>query len=212
MRLTHPITHWIITIFPLAAVLAALYFYFGNEQDIIVFFREYRTANPALTSVFTAITNFGNAVLYPVFAWLAYKAYKRGTPQERRFIIGFIVIQLLVALAATRFLKIAIGKPRPDADGIWTPWTTKGSHHSMPSGHTTEITGACTSLSLGYSKLLISLSMGLITLMIGFSRIYLGWHHVSDVAAGLALGSLTGFAVRAYTLHKSPNKKRKANT
>jgi undecaprenyl-diphosphatase len=40
---------------------------------------------------------------------------------------------------------------------------------------------------------------GCLLALLGFSRIYLGWHHPSDVFFGWALGGVAGFGVHLFS-------------
>ncbi|CAG9622441.1 phosphatase PAP2 family protein [Sutcliffiella rhizosphaerae] len=62
--------------------------------------------------------------------------------------------------------------------------------HSFPSGHTTAIFSVITPLILSFPVLAFILIP--LALLVGISRIYLGLHYPSDVAAGMILGSGTG--------------------
>lgn len=63
--------------------------------------------------------------------------------------------------------------------------------HSFPSGHTTSIFSIMTAFAVTYPSIGGWL-YGLATL-VGVSRVYLGFHYPSDVAAGVILG--TGFTL-----------------
>ena len=81
------------------------------------------------------------------------------------------------------------------------PW-----YHSLPSGHTAEITGAVLYLVLWLRRSWFSVLMGCVIALVGFSRVYLCEHFPSDVALGWLLGALAGwtayyFQVKNNTRH-----------
>lgn len=91
-------------------------------------------------------------------------------------------------------LKIAVGRPRPD---VGTLLGSPAADYSFPSGHTTNATLlyvlAALLLTAGLRPVWRRLAIGaavLLALLIGLSRIYLGYHWVTDVLAGwlLAVG------------------------
>lgn len=91
-------------------------------------------------------------------------------------------------------LKIAVGRPRPDAA---TLLGSPAADYSFPSGHTTDGTLlyvlAALLLTAGLRPVWRRLAIGAavaLALLIGLSRIYLGYHWATDVLAGwlLAVG------------------------
>jgi undecaprenyl-diphosphatase len=70
---------------------------------------------------------------------------------------------------------------------------------SFPSGHTTAIFAWLTPWLIADTALLPVLLPAALVLgiSVGWSRMYLGLHYPSDVAAGALLGSLTSLAVSA---------------
>ncbi len=90
-------------------------------------------------------------------------------------------------------LKAMIKRPRPDILRL-IPITG----FSFPSGHTScsMITYGLIIILIQHSKLAkpykitLSILLGLLIPMIGLSRIYLGVHYFTDVAAGLIYGSM----------------------
>src|SRR5436190_11265449 len=119
-------------------------------------------------------------------------------------VLGFLVIgrhfhAALLVLAATAgggllsiLLKDLYGRPRPDL----VPHLTRVSTSSFPSGH--AMLAAVTYLTLGAllarlverwrAKLYFVGVAVALTLLVGASRVYLGVHYPTDVAAGWAAG------------------------
>lgn len=194
MRPNFPV-HWLLVSAPLLLALAALYWCFSTEFEVYVFFREYRAAHPLLTSAFKVATDWGNYVFYAFYLWLLVAAVRTRDRATRRFVLVFIAVQVVVAGLAVHFLKITIGRPRPGEGGLFHPLSMRGAVHSLPSGHTTEATGAILPLAFRRRSLAVSLILGLALGLIGFSRVYLGWHHPTDVFFGWLLGSVGGAAV-----------------
>jgi len=185
--------HWAVYSVPLLILLAVLWLGFSSEADVAIYFKDHRIAHPALNGLMQFITDWSNPVFYVFFAVMLLNAYKSGNRENVRFVLILLAVQVVVAGLAVHFVKSTVGRPRP-GQGIWfDPVTSRGSYHSLPSGHTTEFTGWSLPTVLRYKlpwlTALLALSIGLV----GFSRIYLGWHHPSDVFFGWLLGSFGGF-------------------
>lgn len=193
--------HFILGSLPLLLILGLLHFNFASENEVIIWFKAHAQANPEFKSTAKIITDWGNAVFYPVYLWFLITGIRmRRTSKSRlRFALVFLAVQLTISLVLVRFMKIAIGKPRPDEGGLFHPFSTKGVHHSMPSGHTTEIYGASLPLVFRYRQLLLTLALGSFAAIVAFSRIYLGWHYPSDVLCGWMIGSVAGLAIHLFS-------------
>ena len=158
------------------------------------FFKDHRAAHPVLKAFMKALTDWSNPVFYVGYGLALIAAWRSGNRERVRFILILLAVQAVVAGLAVHFLKTVIGRPRP-GQGIWfDPLTTKASQHSLPSGHTAEITGWSLPLAFRLERLWLTGLFGLFIGLVGLSRIYLGWHHPSDVFFGWLLGSFGGFA------------------
>lgn len=188
------LTHWAAYSAPLLILLALIWFSFAAEADVAIYFKAHREAHPYLKGLMQLITDWSNPLFYGFFGLMLLNAYKSGNREKVRFVLLLVVVQTLTAGLAVHFLKATIGRPRPGQGEWFDPLTTKGSQHSLPSGHTTEITGWSLPLVLRYKLPWLSILFGLGIGLVGFSRIYLGWHHPSDVFFGWMLGSFGGFA------------------
>ncbi|NDV20801.1 phosphatase PAP2 family protein [Pseudodesulfovibrio sp. JC047] len=195
----HSLTQWAIFSAPLLILLAIVWFGFQTETDVAVFFEAHRAAHPLLKTIMKAITDWSNPVFYGIYAIMLITALKTRNRERLRFILVLLVVQGIVAGLCVHFLKMTIGRPRPGQGTWFEPLTTHGSHHSLPSGHTTEITGWTLPLVQRLNQKWVTLGLGLYLGIVGFSRIYLGWHHPSDVFFAWLLGSLGGFATSIIT-------------
>ncbi|WP_022660735.1 phosphatase PAP2 family protein [Paucidesulfovibrio longus] len=193
---------WLLVSGPLLLVLLLLGIRFGfDEHAVFAFFRTHRQAHPDFAAVFQFFTDAVNPAFYGVFLFLLIKAWKEKRPGLKRFVLVWIAVQLAVSLLAVRGIKSIIGRPRPGEDPFFQTMTNRPSYHSLPSGHTTEAATTCTALGLRLGRTLPSLALGLLLALLGFSRVYLGWHHPSDVFFGWALGGVAGLAVHLFS-HK----------
>jgi undecaprenyl-diphosphatase len=188
------LTHWTAFSAPLLALLVIVWFNFTSEAEVSIYFSQHRATHPLLSGFMQFVTDWSNIFFYGFFGIMLIKAYRSGNREKMRFVLILLVIQALIAGLAVHFLKSTIGRPRPGQGQWFDPLTSRGANHSLPSGHTTEITGWSLPLVLKYRLPWLTLIFGLVLGVVGFSRIYLGWHHPSDVFFGWLLGSFGGFA------------------
>ena len=194
MRLTHQIKHWVIFSTPLLLMLAAIWFSFATENDVVPYFREHSLANPTLAAFLKFVTDWSNPVFYVFYGVLLIMAFKNRNAEGKRYIFILLGVQAVVALLSVHFLKSTIGRPRPGQGWYFDPITSRGNYHSLPSGHTTEIIGWSLPLALKQHRYWLTALLSIFIGILGFSRIYLGWHHPSDVFFAWILGSFGGFA------------------
>ncbi|WP_243545532.1 phosphatase PAP2 family protein [Pseudodesulfovibrio tunisiensis] len=188
---------------PLLAVLGVIHFQIGSEADIVQFFQAERVQSPQLASWLAWFTSWGNSLFYVIYAVMVFRAFRSRDTSRKRFVFVWLGAQLVIALLAVHFTKMTIGRPRPGQGEWFEPLTTRGAQHSLPSGHTTEFTGWTLPLGLRYCLPWLSVLLGILLAVMGFSRVYLGWHHPSDVFFGWLLGSVTGLAVTLLAPRKS---------
>ncbi|WP_018123821.1 phosphatase PAP2 family protein [Desulfovibrio oxyclinae] len=199
MNRARPLVDWLLTSLPLLAALAATVTLIGTEAEVVSFFSTFRADHPEMTQFMNFVTDFGNPFFYVVFLAMLIVAWRRGDARTKRFFFVYIIVQLLIALITVRFLKMTIGRPRPGEGMFFDPLTSSGANHSLPSGHTTEITGAAGALALFCGRHWLSLALGVGIALVGFSRIYLGMHHPSDVFFGWLLGSVSIVAIYTFS-------------
>ncbi len=184
-----------VGILPLCLVLIATRLTLGNDDAIYQFFLTYRLEHTNLTTAVLLFSELGNPALYILYGTIYWKARQRHDAKTKRFVLGYVLVQVLIAFLVARILKIGIGRPRPDIGGPYTPWTLDHGHNSMPSGHTTEIVGGAVPLSFFFRNAALPFLTGAYIALLGFSRIYLGMHHVGDIFFGIVLGSVSAYLI-----------------
>lgn len=124
---------------------------------------------------------------------LIFKRTRRcGLAMAVALVVDFVVVNLI--------LKNAVGRERPWtheelgwAEDFYAQYGIELSRdYCFPSGHTAVTFCASAVLVIFYRAKAIPAVF--VALLIGFSRIYLCEHYVSDVAAGIIIGSLCGVA------------------
>ena len=148
--------------------------------------------SPGLTSVLTAVTTVSGPVVLPVLVAVGGLGWGLWRREWRAvlLLIGAMLVSTLVAFG----VKLVVARPRPPVDSQLVPGLEVT--YSFPSGHTA---GAATLfLVLGY---LIWARLRTVQAFVGWaviavlgtgavaaSRLYLGYHFVTDVVASVALG------------------------
>jgi undecaprenyl-diphosphatase len=158
-----------------------------------------------LTQTMLGITFFGN----PLFWLLVVSAvYWQGREKEA----FYIALLTLLSAAVVGALKLFFARPRPSPEVFKRLATDYYTPFSFPSGH-----AAIIAAYWGYAAERIKKTQAALlfvaVLLVGLSRIYLGVHFLSDVAAGIIIGILVGKAVallknKAKRCHLKPNKLR----
>jgi len=142
--------------------------------------------NTTLTSIAWVITQAGSFVLLAPLsiAFLLLRRWKRPADDIALVVIaaGCAVLPLVV--------KVIVARPRPTIEHL-----SHLSSLSFPSEHTTQAAGIYLTIAIMLSQGLTrgwregAILMGiLIAVAVALSRVYLGVHYPTDVAAGLLLG------------------------
>lgn len=101
--------------------------------------------------------------------------------------------------ASTAVLNFALKKlfkrPRPFLVHISLTPIYKPSQYSFPSGHTSSSFSTASALTMAYPKWYVAAPSFLWAGTVGYSRMYLGVHNLTDVAAGAVLGAGTALGL-----------------
>ena len=185
---------WAVFSAPLLLALATVWMALPSESATALFFEEHRTAHPGLTLCLKWLSALSNPAFYVYYGALLLRGLRQGDRAGVRAILILLAVQAVIALVAVHFVKRLVGRPRPGQSGLFDPLTNHPAYHSLPSGHTAEITGWALPRVLWSGRFWSGLLLGLLIAGVGVSRVYLGWHYPSDVFFGWLLGSLSGFA------------------
>lgn len=116
-----------------------------------------------------------------------YGAIKNDSTVKRNSYI--ITGSLLASTAITMGLKYSVNRERPYKTYPFIIKKTEGGDPSFPSGHTSASFATATSLSMLYPKWYVIAPSFLWASAVGYSRMELGVHYPSDVAAGAVIGA-----------------------
>lgn len=112
---------------------------------------------------------------------------------------NYHLFAVLAGLALMFWLKVLFERPRPNL----VPVRTAALTHSFPSGHASTAALAYITIGVliakecsGRRPMILALAVaGLISLAVGVSRVYLGVHWPTDIAAGWVLGAAWAWLV-----------------
>ncbi|WP_062071175.1 phosphatase PAP2 family protein [Demequina sediminicola] len=163
------------------------------DEPMIEWLADHRTA--WLTATMTAITNVFGPIVLPILIAVGAGIWVWRTRSWRDPVL--LVGAMIFSTVMTSVTKNVVGRARPSEEIQAVP----GVEHSFsfPSGHTT---GAATLVFVtGYllwrhsrsrlALVLWAVASVLITGLVAFTRMYLGYHFLSDVLAGACVGLFT---------------------
>lgn len=106
----------------------------------------------------------------------------------------YVASSTAISYGVTLIIKHFVKRPRPFIKNLtFTPVYRAGST-SFPSGHSSTAFSTATALSIAYPKWYVIAPSFLWAGAIGYSRMYLGEHYPTDVAAGAVIGAGTAAA------------------
>lgn len=109
----------------------------------------------------------------------------------------YVASSSAVNVLFTMLIKKVVKRPRPFLANVKIKAVYQPSHYSFPSGHTSTAFTTATALSQAYPKWYVVVPSYLWAGSVGYSRLYLGVHYPTDVAAGAVLGTGTAFSLRS---------------
>lgn len=128
-----------------------------------------------------------------------------GSPAVRRTMV-MLLLSMAVAWVIARLIRWGYPAPRPFQLHMGTQWISHGGRASFPSMHACGAFALATAISLGgtrHRKWLVALTW-VAAITVGWSRIHLGVHFPSDIAAGALVGIISAVIVwnLAYLLRR----------
>jgi len=145
--------------------------------------------------------NIGDKVgrgYFPVVVGMALLGAGEWSDDKKMADTGVVTLEaLLVTVIATESLKYVTDRNRPNGH----------DNMSFPSGHASSTASLAASVSEMYDwDLRIAVPLYMVTAFVGASRIQSNDHHLSDVIAGITLGTLVGSSFAKYQKEKDHEK------
>ncbi len=170
--------------------------HFKAFDDLFINLINDKMKNKYLDIFMYKVTDLGGAIFSSLFA-LTLLIFGNSK-------IKLIAIEALIVLTISQIIvqvvKKLLGRERPYV--IIEKLNTFGidlSDYSFPSGHTTASFSIATTLALNLPAL--TSIVFIMATIIAMSRIYLGVHYPTDVAAGIILGIGSSFLVHYYLMN-----------
>lgn len=158
----------------------------------------------ALDPVLVAITNSSSYLAIGSIGVVFIASFIKKSHMLRRS--GFeLLCSFLLAFVLIKGLKYTIGRIRPFDRYNYIEQLVDIGTPSFPSGHTLESAAIATSIVLLFRSRILSAIAIIWALTVALSRIILGVHYPSDVAAGIVLGILTAYLCHRAFLKRTVN-------
>jgi membrane-associated phospholipid phosphatase len=150
---------------------------------------------PGQTKIFLFVSRTNNLVNAGIPVGLFTAGVISGDKQMRQNAF-YMASSSVVNLLATTGLKLLIKRRRPYIRNLRIVSVYPAEHYSFPSGHTSSAFTTATALSTAYPKWYVIAPSFLWASSVGYSRMYLGVHYPTDVAAGAVLGATTAYSLK----------------
>ena len=164
------------------------------DDRILINLAENRT--PEQTGFFLFLSNHNDWVNIGVPAGLLAGGII-GNDKRMRQNALYVASSSAVNALGTILIKKLVKRPRPFLANVKIKAVYHPREYSFPSGHTSTAFTTATALSQAYPKWYVVVPSYLWAGSVSFSRLYLGVHYPTDVAAGALLGTGTAFSLRS---------------
>ncbi len=162
-------------------------------DDLFIEIINRKMGNRYMDYIMYRVTNLGSA---PFSALIIFLLVFFGNNKLKNIGVEIFVV-LGISQIIVHSLKKLLSRERPY--NILEQLNTFGINlkdYSFPSGHTAASFSIATTIALNIPK--ISIIVFLIAIVVAISRIYLGVHYPTDVAAGIIIGCLSSIIIHLY--------------
>jgi undecaprenyl-diphosphatase len=156
------------------------------DDDIMIDLQDHRT--PAQTGFFLFVSNhlmYGNVGVPAGLLAGGIITNDKAMRQNALYVAGSTAI----SAGLTEIIKHLVKRPRPFLQNVHITPIYRPGNYSFPSGHSSSSFATATALSIAYPKWYVILPAYLWAGSTAYSRMYLGVHYPTDVAAGAGLGA-----------------------
>jgi membrane-associated phospholipid phosphatase len=164
------------------------------DDQILIDLAASRT--PGKTDLFLFLSKYNDVVNIGVPVGLLAGGAIAGDKKMRQNAL-YVASSSVVNALATMLIKKIVKRPRPFLANVKIKAVYQPAYYSFPSGHTSTAFTTATALSQAYPKWYVMVPSYLWAGSVSFSRLYLGVHYPTDVAAGAVLGAGTAFSLRS---------------
>lgn len=120
-----------------------------------------------------------------------------GNDKQMRQNSLYVASSTLLSTGLTFLIKHIVKRPRPFIQNINIVPVYRAGSTSFPSGHTSSSFATATALSRAYPKWYVIAPAFLWAGSVSYSRMYLGVHYPTDVAAGALIGTGSTFVLQS---------------
>lgn len=167
------------------------------DDQIMIDLADHRTPKGTSFNYFMSQTNMYGNILIP--AGLLAGGIIDNNKEMRQNAL-YVASSTLISYGTISLIKRLVKRPRPYRGNFRIVPVYLPNEYSFPSGHSASSVSTATALSLAYPKWYVIAPTALWASSIVYSRMYLGAHYPSDVAAGSLIGA--GSAVYFNTIRK----------
>lgn len=153
----------------------------------------------------------GRFIWIPLMLFILFIFFYQTRPKEAILVTLFFILVIVAAdQISSSFFKPFFERFRPThhpdfKDMVDIVNNYRGGRFGFISGHATNSFALATFLSLVFKNRLLTISVFLWATINSYTRIYLGVHFISDIVAGMIVGTLVGFIM--YSLYGALRRK-----